>query len=274
MKLIEKLRQVQKENKAMLATNFYNLETCRGILQAASDLNQPIILQLTPASIEYMGLKTAIGIARTVSSEEKTESWIHLDHCNDLELIKLCLDEGFDSVMIDASDNTIDENISITKKVVEMASGYNVNVEAELGYVPVPISEIDNDKFTEPEDAKRFVDETGVTSLAVAIGTKHGFYKGKPKLDINRLKKIREITDTYLVLHGGSGLPGELLREAIKNGISKVNVATETKDIFMKTLKEVLKNSDEIDLRKVFPFATGEVKKLIEQKLKIVAMMN
>lgn len=274
MKLSEKLRQVQKENKAMLAANFYNLETCRGILQATQDLNQAVILQLTPASIKYMGLKTAINIARTVSSEEKTDCWIHLDHCNDLELIKSCLDEGFDSVMIDASDKTIDENISITKKVVEMASSYNVNVEAELGYVPVPNSEIDNNKFTETEDAKRFVDETGVTSLAVAIGTKHGFYKGEPMLDINRLKKIREITDAYLVLHGGSGLPSGLLREAIKNGISKVNVATETKDIFMKTLKEVLMNSDEIDLRKVFPFATGEVKKLIEQKLKIVAMMN
>ena len=271
---MEKLKQVRKENKAMLATNFYNLETCRGILQAAGELQQPVILQITPASIKYMGLKTAVNIARTVSSEEKVDAWVHLDHCNDVELIRSCLDEGFDSVMIDASDKKIDENIKITKQVVDIASKYDVNVEAELGYVPVPNSEIDNNKFTQPADAKRFVDETGVTSLAVAIGTKHGFYKGKPKLDINRLKKIREITDTYLVLHGGSGLPGELLREAIKNGISKVNVATETKDIFMKTLKEVLKNSDEIDLRKVFPFATGEVKKLIEQKLKIVAMMN
>ena len=274
MKLTGKLKQVRKENKAMLATNFYNLETCRGILQAAGELQQPVILQITPASIKYMGLKTAVNIARTVSSEEKVDAWVHLDHCNDVELIRSCLDEGFDSVMIDASDKKIDENIKITKQVVDIASKYDVNVEAELGYVPVPNSEIDNNKFTQPADAKRFVDETGVTSLAVAIGTKHGFYKGEPKLDINRLKKIREATDAYLVLHGGSGLSGELLKEAIKNGIRKVNVATETKDIFMKTLKEVLKNSDEIDLRKVFPSATSEVKKLIEQKLKIVAMIN
>jgi len=274
LKLTEKLILVRKENKAMLAANFYNLETCRGILQAAGELNQPVILQLTPASIKYMGLKTAIGIARTVSAEEKADAWIHLDHCTDLELIKSCLDEGFDSVMIDASDKTIDENIKLTKQIVDIASKYDVNVEAELGYVPVPNSEVDNDKFTQPADAKRFVDETGVTSLAVAIGTKHGFYKGEPKLDIDRLKKIKEATDAYLVLHGGSGLPGELLRKAIKNGISKVNVATETKDIFMKTLKEVLKNSLEIDLRKVFPSATCEVKKLIKQKLKIVAMIN
>ena len=274
MKLTQKLNQVRKENRAMLAANFYNLETCRGILQAAGELNQPIILQLTPASIKYMGLKTAVNIARTVSLEEKAKVWIHLDHCNDLKLVKSCLDEGFDSVMIDASDKAIVENITITKQVAEMASKYDVNVEAELGYVPVPNSEIDNDKFTEPADAKRFVDETGVSSLAVAIGTKHGFYKGEPKLDISRLKEIREATDAYLVLHGGSGLPGELLKEAIKSGITKVNVATETKDIFMKTLKEKLKDSDEIDLRKVFPSATNEVKKLIEQKLKIVTMIN
>jgi len=274
LKLTEKLKQVQKENKAMLAANFYNLETCRGISQAAGELNQPVILQLTPASIKYMGLKTAINIARSVSSEEKIDSWIHLDHCNDIELIKSCLDEGFDSVMIDASDKTIAENIAIAKEVVDMASKYDVNVEAELGYVPIPGNEIDNEKFTEPADAKGFGEETGVTSLAVAIGTKHGFYKGEPKLDIDRLKKIREATDAYLVLHGGSGIPGESLREAIRNGITKVNVATETKDIFMKTLKEVLKNSEEIDLRKVFPLATSEIKKLIEQKLKIVAMLN
>jgi ketose-bisphosphate aldolase len=274
LKLTEKLKQVRKENRAMLATNFYNLETCRGILQGAGELRQPIILQLTPASIKYMGLKTAVSIARTVSSEEKADAWIHLDHCNDVELIKSCLSEGFDSVMIDASDKTIDENIAITKQVVNMASEYDVNVEAELGYVPVPGNEIDNDKFTNPADAKRFVDETGVTSLAVAIGTKHGFYKGEPKLDISRLKRIREATDAYLVLHGGSGIPGESLSEAIRNGITKVNVATETKDIFIKTLKNILKDSDEIDLRKVFPLATNEIKKLIEQKLKIVAMMN
>ena len=274
MKLIEKLELVRKENKAMLATNFYNLETCRGISQAAGELQQPVILQLTPASIKYMGLKTAVNIARTVSSEEKVDAWVHLDHCNDIELIKSCLDEGFDSIMIDASDKAIEKNIKTSRQVVEMASKYDVNVEAELGYVPVPDSEIDNNKFTEPTDAKRFVDETGVTSLAVAIGTKHGFYKGEPNLDINRLKEIRKATDAYLVLHGGSGLPRESLIEAIKNGITKVNVATETKDIFMKTLKEVLKNSDEIDLRKVFPSATDEIKKLIEQKLKIVAMMK
>jgi len=274
LKLTEKLKLVQKENKALLAANFYNFETCRGIVRAAAVLKQPIILQLTPGSIRYMGLKTAVSIARTVTTEENALSWLHLDHCNDLELINSCLDQGFDSVMIDASDKTIEENISITRQVVKMAAEYKINIEAELGDIPKPNSEIENDNFTKPADVKKFVEETGITSLAIAIGSKHGFYKGEPKLDIARLKEIRKITQAYLVLHGASGIPSKILREAIRNGITKVNVATDTKDLFMKTLKEVLKNSDDIDLRNVFPLAINEIQKMIEEKIKIVSMIN
>ena len=274
MRLIEKLKEFQHQKKALLAANFYNLETCRGIVKAAGKLESPVILQLTPGSIKYMGLKTAVGIARTVSAEENVQTWLHLDHCNDILLIKACLDEGFDSVMIDASDKNIDDNIIMTKQVVKIAEAYNVNVEAELGYVPKPNNEIENDKFTDPADAIRFAEETGITSLAIAIGSKHGFYKGEPKLDIDRLIAIKNVTDVYLVLHGASGIPAETLREAIKNGITKVNVATDTKDLFMKTLKEIMKNSDDIDLRNVFPPAVREVQKMIEQKIKTVSMIN
>lgn len=274
MRLIEKLEEVQIQKKALLAANLYNLETCRGIVKAASTLESSVILQLTPSSIKYMGLKTAVGIARTVSAEENVRTWLHLDHCDDIVIIKSCLDEGFDSVMIDASDKNIEDNILLTRQVVKLAESYNVNVEAELGYVPKPNSEIENDKFTEPADAKRFAEETGITSLAIAIGSKHGFYKGEPKLDIDRLIAIKKVTDAYLVLHGASGIPSETLREAIKNGITKVNVATETKDLFMKTLKERMKNSDDIDLRNIFPLAMNEIQKMIEQKIKTVSMIN
>jgi tagatose 1,6-diphosphate aldolase GatY/KbaY len=274
LKLLEKLKEVKGNNKALLAANFYNLETCKGIIKAAAYLEQPVILQLTQSSIEYMGLKTAVGIGRSVSEEYDVSSWLHLDHCKDVELIKSCLDQGFDSVMIDASDKPVEENIKVTSSVVDIASKYDVNIEAELGSVPKPDSEIQPDSFTDPSEAERFVKETGVTSLAVAIGSKHGFYKGEPKLDMERLIEIRKKTDVCLVLHGGSGIPENMLRQAIKNGITKVNIATETKDLFMKSLKEKLRSSDEIDLRKVFPVAINEVQKLIEQKLKIVSMMN
>ncbi|MGQ9798396.1 MAG: class II fructose-bisphosphate aldolase [Ignavibacterium sp.] len=273
MKLIEKLKQVQTEKKALLAANYYNLETCQAIVRAASKLQQPIILQLTPASIKYMGLKTAVSIARTISQQENITTWLHLDHSNEIELIKNCLDEGFDSIMIDASDKTFEENILITKKVVDLAKTYGVNVEAELGYVSKPESDVETDKFTKPEDVTKFVKETGVTSLAIAIGSKHGFYKEKPNLDIERLKQIRNLTDVFLVLHGASGIPTDMLQDAIRAGITKVNIATETKDQFMKSLKEILKNSNEIDLRKVFPLAVKDVQNLIEEKIKVISML-
>ena len=173
-----------------------------------------------------MGLKTAVSIARNVSIEENALTYLHLDHCNDIVLVKSCLDEGFDSIMIDASDKNIDDNILITRQVVKLAESYKVNVEAELGYVPKPNNEIENDKFTEPADVKRFTEETGITSLAIAIGSKHGFYKGEPKLDIVRLKEIRKITNAYLVLHGASGIPADILREAISLSLIHISEPT------------------------------------------------
>ncbi len=274
MKLLEKLKEVRDQRKALLAANFYNLETCRGIIQAAGKLKCPIILQLTPASIEYMGLKTAAAIARTVSAEENVQTWVHLDHCTDIELIKLCLDEGFDSIMIDASDKKLAENISLTRSVVKIAEPYQVNVEAELGYVPKPDYEVDLNKFTEPLEAKRFVEETGVTSLAIAVGSKHGFYRGKPQLDTQRIVEIRKISNAFLVLHGASGLPAETLKNAVANGISKVNIATETKHLFMKSLKELLLKSDDIDLRNVFPSAVNKINNMIQRKIEIVSMAD
>ncbi len=272
MKLKDKLKNCQKEGSALLATNFYNFETCCGIIQAASGLDQSLILQLTKSSIDYMGLKTAVKIASTVSENYDVKSWLHLDHCKSIELIKKCLDEGFDSVMIDASDKAFNENVSISRDVVKLAEAYNANVEAELGYVPKPEQEVDNEMFTDPKLAEKFVSETGVNALAVAIGSKHGFYKGEPKLDFNRLKEIRNVTNACLVLHGGSGIASDSIREAINIGITKVNVATETKDTFMRALKEILIDSDEIDLRKVFPEAINEVKTLIISKLNMVSM--
>ena len=274
MKLIDKLKEVQSQKRAMLAANFYNLETCKAIVQAAGKLNSPVILQLTPGSIKYIGLKAAVSITRNLSDELNAQTWIHLDHCNDIELIQECLDEGFDSIMIDASDKDIEENILITSQVVKIAEPYSVNVEAELGYIPKPEIEVDKNKFTEPLDAKRFVEETGVTSLAIAVGSKHGFYEGEPDLDIRRIKKIKDVTSAFLVLHGASGIPKHILIDAIINGIIKVNIATETKDLFMKSLKNVLQKSDDIDLRNSFPFATNKVQQMIEEKIKVVTTLN
>ncbi len=267
--MTEKLSEMQQKKAALLATNFYNYETLRGVLEAASQTRQPLILQLTKSSIDYMGLSVAVNMARAALQQYQVEGWLHLDHSDSYELIRDCLDAGFDSVMIDASEKPIEENIAITKKVVELAAKYNANVEAELGYVAKLGQSKEKTGFTDPKEAKYFVETTGVHALAVAIGSAHGFYTAEPKLDLERLQQIHDITDVALVLHGGSGIPAGSLRESINRGICKINLATEIKNIFMATLKENLLSNKEIDLRKVFPPAIHAVTALVKEKLMI-----
>ena len=268
--LREKLKELQQQKKALLATNFYNFETLKGVLQAARSVKKPIILQLTKSSIEYLGLPVAMELAETMLKYFEVEGWIHLDHGDTYELVADCLDAGVNSVMIDASEKPFEENIKITRKVVKLAEKYGANVEAELGYVAKLGQKTDKVGFTDPTEAKLFVEETGVNALAVAIGSAHGFYKEEPKLDLERLSEIGKVTDVVLVLHGASGIPHDVLRDAIKRGICKINLATEIKNIFMKTLKNKLTNEDEIDLRKVFPSATDAVTELVIDKLQAI----
>ena len=221
MNVKELLKKCQRDRTAVLATNFYNFETLTAVMQAAQRMQAPVLLQLTRSSIDYMGLEQAVGMGRRAIADYGVEGWIHLDHGGSVELVERCLDAGFDSVMIDAS------------------------VEAELGYV-AKLGQAQGGGFTTPEEAARFVEATGVDALAVAIGSAHGFYKQTPRLDIERLAQIHAATDAALVLHGSSGIPHDMVREAIANGIVKVTLATEIKDNFMRALKGVLLESEEI----------------------------
>ncbi len=270
MKLQEKYKELRNKPSALLATNFYNFETLNGILQAAAVIKSPIIIQLTESSIQYMGLPVAFSLAKSAIQYYDVEAWIHLDHGGSYELAAKCMDAGFNSVMIDASEKPFRQNVEITRRVVKLAANYGACVEAELGYVAKLGQSTEKRGFTEPKEAKAFVEETGVDALAVAIGSAHGFYKEDPKLDMERLSRIRAVTDSALVLHGGSGIPHAELTEAIKRGICKINLATEIKNIFMKTLQKQLENESEIDLRKVFPPATQAVTELVTGKLKVV----
>lgn len=270
MTLKEKLQLYTTQKKGLLATNFYNLETLHGVLKAACVTNQPIILQLTKSSIEYMGLKTAVNLARTGLEEFGVEGWLHLDHGDSVDLVQACLDAGFDSVMIDGSELSFEENIDITREVVNRARAYNAHVEAELGYVAKLGQSHSQKVFTQPDQAKKFVEETGVDALAIAIGTAHGFYKEEPSLQFEILSEIHNQVKATLVLHGSSGLPAQQIKEAISKGICKINLATEIKNIFMKTLRDSLRNTEEIDLRKVFPKATEKVTELVKEKLEII----
>lgn len=265
--LKDKWKQLQQAKQALLATNFYNFETLQGVLRAARTTKRPLILQLTRSSIEYIGLPVAKSLAESALNYFEVEGWIHLDHGDSYELVAGCLDAGFDSVMIDASEKPFSENVKITKEVVKLAEKYGANVEAELGYVAKLGQSTNKIGFTEPEEAKLFVEETGVNALAVAIGSAHGFYKEEPQLDLERLTGISEMTSAALVLHGASGIPHPILYEAIQRGICKVNLATEIKNTFMKTLKVQVTENDEIDLRKVFPPATASVTSMVINKL-------
>ncbi len=269
MKLKQQLKICQRSRTALLATNFYNLETLQAILKAASAVRVPVILQLTQSSIEYMGLNVAVSMARQGLTDYGLTGWIHLDHGKSVELVRRCLDVGFDSVMIDASEKPLDENVDITVQVVEMAKPYQANVEAELGYI-AKLGQQQEGGFTQVDEAVTFVSRTGVDALAIAIGSAHGFYQSAPRLDIGRLAEIHAATEAILVLHGSSGIPDAMIREAVRHGISKVNLATEIKDTFMQNLKDTLITTDEIDLRKVFPRATNAVAALLEKKYQVV----
>lgn len=271
MKLQEKLMQLSSQGIGILATNFYNFETLSGVLQAAAALKKPLILQLTQSSIDYMGLQIAVDLARAGLRQYGVEGWLHLDHGDSLNLIERCLDAGFDSVMIDASEKPFKENIRLTSQVVRMAERFDANVEAELGFVAkLGQSSVENG-FTSPAEAREFVNATGVDALAIAIGSAHGFYRAEPSLQMDLLSEIRKNTNAVLVLHGSSGIPATQVKEAIRRGICKVNLATEIKNIFMTQLKVEMGRGDEIDLRKVFPPATESVKKLVMQKIQMVS---
>jgi fructose-bisphosphate aldolase class II/tagatose 1,6-diphosphate aldolase GatY/KbaY len=266
MNIKDKLSQCRKDGKALLAANFYNFETMKAVLLAAKMTNSEVILQASESTLKYLGVLTAAAMAKAGLDEYGVRGWLHFDHGATVELVQQCLDAGFDSVMIDASEASFEENVRTTTAVVRMAEGYGANVEAELGYI-AKLGQSQEVSCTSPDQARRFVEATGVHALAVAIGNAHGFYKSRPKLHFDVLEAIAAATPVPLVLHGSSGIPDDDLRRAIGCGICKINLATEIKNVFMKKLQLLLRGNEEIDLRLVFPSATDAAKDLLINKL-------
>src|SRR6185369_9404870 len=207
-----------RERKAIAALNFYNAETLIAHVRAANALNESIILQTTESTINYLGLRMIRGMASAAADQLEQPVALHLDHGSSYELAARCIDKGYTSVMIDGSKLSFADNCAVTRRVVELAHAAGVSVEGELGHVGQN-SEVAagmTQFLTEPSDAARFVSETNVDALAVAIGTAHGFYKGEVRLDFARLQEINAaVPDTPLVLHGGSGVSAELLQKSI-----------------------------------------------------------
>src|ERR1041385_8990789 len=263
-----------RERKAVAALNFYNAETLIAHVRAASALNESIILQTTESTINYLGLRMIRGMAAAAADQLEQPVALHLDHGSSYELAARCIDHGYTSVMIDGSKLSFADNCALSRRVVELADPAGVSVEGELGHVGQNNDPSAGDKqfLTEPNDAARFVSETEVDALAVAVGTAHGFYKGEVKLDFVRLQQISgAVLNTPLVLHGGSGVPADLLRQAIACGIRKINFGTELKNAFTRAVKTSLSSTDDIDLRRTFAPAISAVEEISRLKIQICA---
>lgn len=268
----EMFKKAQEGRYAIPAFNIHNLETLQVVVQTAAELKSPVILAGTPGTISYCGAEFFVSMAETAASLYDIPIAIHLDHFETFEEIKRCIDAGFTSCMIDASHHSFEENVKIVKEVVEYAHSKGVTVEAELGRLggiedDLVVDEKDA-KFTNPAQAREFVDRTGINSLAVAIGTAHGLYKGEPKLDFDRLAEIQEQVDVPLVLHGASDVPVDSVQKAIDLGVCKVNIATDLKIPFANTVKTYFKeNPDANDPRKYLTPAKEVMKLVVEEKI-------
>lgn len=266
------LDSVRRAGCAVAALNFYNAETLRAHITAANRLRAPLILQTTEATIRYLGLRMIVNMARAAAEEIEQPVALHLDHGGTYELAARCVEAGYTSVMIDGSKLPFAENCALTRRVTEIAHTAGVSVEGELGHVAHNNEGGDITRFyTDAATARRFVDETGVDALAVAVGTAHGFYKGAVRLDFERLSEIRAAVgeSAALVLHGGSGVDEELLTRAIECGIAKINFGTELKNAFTLAVKNSLLATDEIDLRKTFTPAIAAVSEVSADKIRI-----
>ncbi len=271
---LDLMQAAHLEGRAVAALNFYNAETLRAHVEAARAEHAPLILQTTESTIRYLGLPMIVAMARAAAFELPTPVALHLDHGASLSLAYAAILAGYSSVMIDGSALPFDENCELVRRVVELAHPAGVSVEAELGHVGEAANDDPSACYTQPEAAKLFVERTGVDALAVAIGTAHGFYRGEVRLDFERLCAIRDaVPNTPLVLHGGSGVPGELVKRAIECGIAKLNIGTEIKDTFTARIRDALVQSDDIDLRRTFSPAIGAVCALSRSKMRLCARL-
>ena len=270
----EMLKKAQREGYAVPAFNIHNLETLEVVVETAAELKSPVILAGTPSTIEYAGGEFIVAMAEAAAEKYNIPIAIHLDHFEVIDEIKHFVDLGFRSTMIDASHAPFEENIETVKKVVEYAHKYDATVEAELGRLggqedDLIVDEKDT-KYTNPKQAKEYVERTGIDSLAVAIGTAHGLYHGESKLDFDRLKEIRDMVDVPLVLHGASDIPDELIKKAISLGICKVNVATDLKIPFSDAVKKYfIENPDANDPRKYMTPGKEAMKKVVAHKIMV-----
>lgn len=281
---------------AVGAFNFVNMEVLKGISAAAKEENSPALIACSEGAIKYAGIRNLVAMAKEEADSSGMPLCLHLDHGKDFDVIMQCIRNGFTSVMIDGSHLPLEENIAITRKIVEIAHGAGVSVEGELGKLSGIEDNVASREsiLTDPVEAERFVKETGVDSLAIAIGTAHGpkKFKGEPILEIPLVAEIKKRIGIPLVLHGASSVPAEVLEkgikygakwegskgvpegslaEAIKGGINKVNVDTDLRMTFISALRQTMAEKPEsVDLRDLFKPCMTAVKEVVRHKMRIL----
>lgn len=297
----ELLLDCYEKGYAVGAFNFSNMEQLQAIIKAHENKNHPVICACSKSAMEYMGVEMCFAMVKAIAEKSPIRIALHLDHGADFDICKKAIDNGFTSVMIDASSLSLEDNIKTTKRVVEYAHNHvpYVTVEAELGKLSGIEDEVNVEcsNYTNPEEAKYFVEQTGVDSLAVSIGTSHGAYKfaGESKLEISILEEIKRLTNIPLVLHGASSIPQYLveefnelggalgnakgvdednLREAVKHGITKINVDSDCRIAMVLGIKKALQDPKLFDPRKVIGKGKDEMVKLIESKIEKVYKAN
>lgn len=280
MTLVSMQRMLQQAIEGQYAVgqfNLNNLEFTQAILQAAEEEQAPVILGVSEPYIPYMGgLKLIAGMVSALMEEYRitVPVALHLDHGSTYDVCIRAMHAGFTSVMIDASHHPLDDNIAVTRRVADAAAVLGASVEAELGRITgreddLIVAEAEA-SYAVPEECVRMVESTGIHCLAPALGSVHGPYRGQPKLGFERMRLIRELTGVPLVLHGGSGLPDEEIREAIRCGTAKINVNTDNQAAFTAAIRKHLSaHADTYDPRKYLNDARQAVKDAVKAKMRL-----
>lgn len=269
------LEKAKIEGHGIVAFNVHSFDSIFWVLEAASELKSPVILQTTVGTVSTLGAKNIVEVVKTAAEHYRVPTGLHLDHCTDYQVIKEAIRAGYTSVMIDASMHPFEENVEQTKQVIDLAKSLGVNVEAELGKVggvedDIVVNEEDAQKAV-PSECKLFVELTGVATLAPAIGTAHGIYKGDPDIDFDRIEEIAKLVDVPLVLHGGSAVPDEDVRRCVSLGMAKVNVSTELKNAYSEAIRNHFEvDPESLDPRAYLQKAKDAAKDMAKSKIRIV----
>jgi ketose-bisphosphate aldolase len=271
------LKNALENGYALPAFNYTNLEGIKAVIEAAEEMNSPVIIQVTQGAIDYAGFEYLRDLGIGAASRSKVPVVLHLDHGKDYNYLLKAFRYGWTSLMMDASHESFENNVNIVKEVVRIASPLDVAVEAELGVIGGKEDDLEVDEaiYTEVEEAIEFARLSNCDSLAIAVGTAHGIYKGEVKINYGRIEEIKKASGIPLVLHGSSGVPDEMVTKAVKSGINKVNFDTELKLANLAALNKFLsENAGVYDVRKIYKPCIEAMKEVVKAKIRACGSEN